>query len=102
MKRFIVIECNDELSTMFVAIHEGEGVCMTPLVISGLADQCRAAVKAVPVDNIVDCPMHKEDLLAVLDRYLFHCDWPGNRDWHGNRVHELRSDAEMAARKGKA
>jgi|SRR5580704_7623300 hypothetical protein len=87
MKRFIIIECNDQMSTMFVAVHEGESVCMTPLLAESVLEQCESAVKAVPVDNILGCPLTKDELLAVLDNYVFHGDWPGDRDWQGNRVH---------------
>lgn len=86
-KRFLIIECRDDLSTMFVAVHEGDSVCMTPLVANTLTEQCEGCVKAVPVDNIADCPMSKADLLKTLDKYLFHKDWSGDTDWDGIRVH---------------
>ena len=91
MKRFIIIECNDNMSTMFVAVHEGESVCMTPLLLESLPDQCARAVKAVPVDNILECPLTKAELLTTLEKYIFHQDWSGDRDWNGNRVHEVRA-----------
>ena len=90
MKRFVVIECNTEMSTMFVAVHEGKSVCMTPILLNSVAEQCKAAVKAVPVDNIVDCPLSRSELLKTLDRYVFHSDWSYDTDWYGNRVHYKR------------
>jgi hypothetical protein len=86
-KRFIVIECRDDLSTMFVAVHEGDSICMTPLLAETLTEQCAASVKAVPVDNIVDCPISRPELLRTLEKYVFHGDWNGDTDWHGNRYH---------------
>jgi hypothetical protein len=87
MKRFIVIECNDKMSTMFVAVHEGEAVCMTPLLVDSVTEQCKQAVKAVPVDNLVAPPLDKRELLTVLEQYIFHEAWFGERDWQGERVH---------------
>jgi hypothetical protein len=91
MKRFVIIECSDTMSTMFVAVHEGKSVCMTPLLVDSLSDQCAASVQAVPVDNVIECPITKEDLLKVLDKYVFHGDWSGDRDWNGKRVHEAKA-----------
>jgi len=97
MKRFVVIECNTEMSTLFVAVHEGQSVCMTPILLDSVAEQCKAAIMAVPVDNIVGCLLSRSELLKILERYVFHGDWSGDTDWYGNRVRYGNASESLGA-----
>jgi hypothetical protein len=98
MKRFIIIECDDQMSTMFVSVHNGPSVCMTPLVARDLTEQRAQAVSAVSTQDIVGAPLTREELLAVLDGHVFNAHWKLNTDWCGNRVRYVGPIAEPAGR----
>jgi hypothetical protein len=97
MKRFVIIECDDGFSTIFVSVHEGRSIVMTPILANTLKQQCNQAVSAVPTDNMVGIAQTRSELVTLLEKCVFNRDWKLNTDWMGNRVHYGRLELEPSA-----